>query len=121
VELPEYMSQSHEIFVFKNTTNSNGDGLIQAELTLPVHLRYHQPTADGDFLSVSLQPPIVLLQCATCMYRLCAVGEGKCMGLVKVPLDRALPSSYKYQISKKVFSALPTQTGLAMHYRSHRT
>jgi len=67
LELPEYVSQSHEIYVFKNATNSyNGGGLIQAELALPVHLRYHQPQLDAEFQTVSLQPPVVMLHCTTC-------------------------------------------------------
>jgi len=71
LELPEYASQSHEIFVFKNATSSNESGRIQAELSLPVHLRYHQPRVDADYTTVSLQPPAVMLQCTKCTFHCC--------------------------------------------------
>lgn len=66
LELPEYVSQSHEIFVYRNMTHSNGDGLMQANISLPIHLRYHQPRLDTEFLLVSLQPPSVMLHCTMC-------------------------------------------------------
>lgn len=65
LELPEYLAQSCEIYVYKNTTDYNADGLLQAEVSLPIHLRYHQPRMDVKFLSVSLRPPSVMLHC-TC-------------------------------------------------------
>lgn len=65
LELPEYLAQSHEIYAYKNTTNCNADGLLQAEFSLPIHLRYHQPRMDVQYLSVSLRPPTVMLHC-TC-------------------------------------------------------
>ena len=69
LEFPEYMSHSHEIYVYKNTTSSNEGDLLQAKVSLPVHLRYHQPRLDVQFMVVSLQPPIVMLHCTTCMYK----------------------------------------------------
>jgi len=67
LELPEYLAQSHEIYVYKNMTNYNELGLLQAEVSLPIHLRYHQPRMDVKFLSVSLRLPMVMLHC-TGMY-----------------------------------------------------
>lgn len=65
LELPEYLAQPHEIYAYKNTTNFNADDLLQAEFSLPIHLRYHQPRMDVKYLSVSLRPPTIMTHC-TC-------------------------------------------------------
>lgn len=82
LELPEYLSQSHEIFVYKNTTSYDTDDLLQAEVSLPVHLRYHRPRVDDKFLSVSLWPPTVMLHC------MCADWLSKQEELVAAPCSK---------------------------------
>ncbi|KAJ7382591.1 hypothetical protein OS493_033948 [Desmophyllum pertusum] len=63
VELLAHHASSHKIFVFPKIAFDSRLGTINANITIPIHLRYH-PAAEGTkFVSVSLSSPTIVGRC----------------------------------------------------------
>jgi len=58
-EKPEHLSTPHDVYVFSEL-KKNGP-IFHAELTLPMHLRYHKPSTEALYTQIYLQPPSIFL------------------------------------------------------------
>ncbi|XP_014668413.1 PREDICTED: phosphatidylinositol-glycan biosynthesis class X protein-like [Priapulus caudatus] len=86
VEAPEYLSTQHTLHVFANF-NSSYTGELTADVTLPIHGRYHR--ADTlQFIEVVIKHPQLLIYCAK-------FGSLGCTGnnVVKAPCDSTSKST----------------------------
>lgn len=63
VESMAHHASSHKIFVFPKIDFDYGFGTMTANITIPVHLRYHQAAIGIKFASVSLSSPKVFGRC----------------------------------------------------------
>ena len=62
-EKPEHLSQAHEVYVWQHFT-IDARKSQDVEITLPIHLRYHRPSDDQEYVQVALGAPKLLLQCS---------------------------------------------------------
>lgn len=63
VESLAHHGSSHKIFVFPKIATDYRLGTMSANITIPVHLRYHQATIGTKFASVSLSSPKIFGKC----------------------------------------------------------
>lgn len=63
VESLAHHASSHKIFVFPKIAIDYRLGTMSANITIPVHLRYHQATIGTKFASVSLSSPKIFGRC----------------------------------------------------------
>ncbi|PFX22606.1 Phosphatidylinositol-glycan biosynthesis class X protein [Stylophora pistillata] len=63
IEALAHHSSSNEMLVFPKITIDSKMDILKANITIPIHLRYHQAAKDAKFASVLLPPPQVLGRC----------------------------------------------------------
>jgi phosphatidylinositol glycan class X len=69
VELPEFMSQNHTLHVYNAMTRHATNNLqLQANLSLPIHVRYHRPSSEHDYAQAVLPTPDVFVRCRMSKY-----------------------------------------------------
>jgi hypothetical protein len=66
VELPEFLSKAHVVYVYNTLAHVANTGSLHADLTVPIHVRYHKPSIKHDFAQAILPPPEVFFRCPLC-------------------------------------------------------
>lgn len=90
VESLAHHSSSNVIYVFPKTVVNFSMKTISANISIPVHLRYHQAALGKEFVSVSLSSPTVFGRCdgitGNDIAKLCGTE------LIKAPCNAMMPS-----------------------------
>lgn len=61
IEAPQHLSKGHTVYVYGQLQRSQN--LVFAHLNFPLHLRYHQPKANGGYSLAELNSPVLLINC----------------------------------------------------------
>jgi len=65
LELPEFLSKNYTVYIYSGLTSQNMGTSVswQANLTVPIHVRYHKPSLEDLYAKAVLPPPEVYLRC----------------------------------------------------------